>query len=226
VKWAKRLEEWPQDNSQSGSDYSNASCSKGEPGCPTPDGPDFDFASAPNEITYSSGTIIGAGQKSGIYYALNPTTGAIVWQTQVGPGSHSGGIMWGSATDGQRIYVAISDKTGISYSAGNAGSWAALNPANGEIEWQVADPFGAFGVGPVSVANGVVYVSSTAEGVTDKNMIALNAANGATLWGFAPGVTTIGGASIVNGAVYWGTGYSRSGTGGANALYSFTIGGK
>ena len=230
VKWAKRLEEWPQDNGQSGSDYSNTSCSHGEPGCPTPDGPDFDFASAPNEITYSTGTgsatIIGAGQKSGLYYALNPDTGAVLWQTQVGPGSHGGGIMWGSATDGQHIYVAISNKTGISYSAGNAGSWAALNPANGQIVWQVPDPFAAMGVGPVAVANGVVYVSSNAEGVTDKNMIALSAANGEILWSFAPGTTTIGGATIVNGVVYWGTGYSRSGTGGENAFYAFSINGK
>ena len=230
VKWAKRLEEWPQDNGQSGSDYSNTSCSHSEPGCPTPEGPDFDFASAPNEITYTSGkgtaTIIGAGQKSGLYYALDPSSGEILWQTQVGPGSHGGGIMWGSATDGQRIYVAIANRTGISYSAGSAGSWAALNPANGAILWQVPDPYAAEGVGPVSVANGVVYVSSTAEGAADKNMIALSAANGETLWSFAPGVTTIGGASIVNGAVYWGTGYARTGTGGTNSFYAFTIGGK
>ena len=115
---------------------------------------------------------------------------------------------------------------GISYSAGSAGSWAALNPANGAILWQVPDPYAAEGVGPVSVANGVVYVSSTAEGAADKNMIALSAANGETLWSFAPGVTTIGGASIVNGAVYWGTGYARTGTGGTNSFYAFTIGGK
>jgi outer membrane protein assembly factor BamB len=45
-------------------------------------------------------TIIGAGQKSGIYYALDPDTGALLWQTQVGPGSSLGGIEWGSASDG------------------------------------------------------------------------------------------------------------------------------
>ena len=147
---------------------------------------------------------------------------------QVGPGSHGGGIMWGSATDGQRIYVAIANRTGISYSVGSAGSWAALNPANGDILWQVPDPYAAEGLGPVAVANGVVYVPSTAAQVSDKNMIALDAATGQTLWSFAPGTTTIAGASIVNGVVYWGTGYGRvtGFTGGANAFYAFSIDGK
>ena len=82
-------------------------------------GPDYDFGSAPNEITYKTSggakTIIGAGQKSGIYYALNPDTGAELWHTQVGPGSSLGGMEWGSASDGARIYVAISNLYGIPY---------------------------------------------------------------------------------------------------------------
>jgi polyvinyl alcohol dehydrogenase (cytochrome) len=60
-----------------------------------PTGPDYDFGSGPNEITYKtsngSTTIIGAGQKSGIYYALNPDTDAELWHTQVGPSIHASG---------------------------------------------------------------------------------------------------------------------------------------
>lgn len=234
VKWARRLEQWPEDGSASGSDYFNSSCSNDEPGCPTPPGPDFDFGSSPNEITYTSGgssvTILGAGQKSGLYYALNPENGDLLWQTQVGPGSRGGGIMWGSATDGERIYVAVANRDNVGYAGGNAGSWAALNPANGEILWQVPDPFGAADTGPVAVAGGVVYAPSTAGQASDKNMIALDAATGQTLWSFPSETTTIAGAAIVNGAVYWGTGYShlptKGFTGGANTFYAFTIGGK
>lgn len=234
VKWGRRLEEWPEDGSQSGSDFFNSSCSDDEPGCPTPAGPDYDFGSAPNEITYKtasgSATIIGAGQKSGLYYALDPDTGALLWQTQVGPGSHGGGVMWGSATDGTRIYVAIANRTNLPYAAGNAGSWAALNPANGEILWQTPDPYGAMGLGPVAVANGVVYVPSTAGQASDKNMIALDAGTGKSLWSFASGTTTIAGAAIVDGVVYWGTGYAHlpvpGFTGGAKAFYAFSIAGK
>ena len=48
----------------------------------------------------------GAGQKSGQYWALDPDTGEVVWVTKAGPGGVLGGLIWGSAVDGERIYVA------------------------------------------------------------------------------------------------------------------------
>jgi len=181
IKWATRLMQWDQPY-VAGSDDWNTAClppafGLSGPNCPAPlpsaqnpmqpTGPDFDFGSAPNEITYQPAkgppkTIIGAGQKSGIYYALDPDTGAVLWATPVGPGSSLGGMEWGSATDGKRIYVAIANLFGIPYGGGSAGSWAALDPATGAILWQKADPNGAMDLGPVAVANGVVYASSMA----------------------------------------------------------------
>ena len=169
VKWAVRLENWNQQSLgvADGSDFWNVDCFVTFTNCPASAGPDYDFGSAPNEITYQTGTttktIIGAGQKSGIYYALDPDTGALLWETQVGPGSSLGGMEWGSASDGTRIYVEIANLYGIPYSAfglpaslGSAGSWAALDPATGKILWQVADPNGAVDLGPLAVASGVV----------------------------------------------------------------------
>src|SRR5215471_2798716 len=92
--------------------------------------------------------LLGAGQKSGIYYALNPDTGAVLWQTQVGPGSSLGGMEWGSASDGNRIYVSIGNLYGIPYTAGSAGSWSALDPATGAILWQTPDPNMSVALGP------------------------------------------------------------------------------
>ncbi|MEU5668541.1 hypothetical protein AB0H10_38575, partial [Streptomyces longwoodensis] len=58
--------------------------------------PDFDFGSAPNlyttEIDGKPKELLGIGQKSGVYYTLEPATGKVVWQTQVGPGGALGGI--------------------------------------------------------------------------------------------------------------------------------------
>src|SRR5262249_53892114 len=147
---------------EDGSDFWNVACFVPPfTNCPSPTGPDFDFGSAPNEITYQSATgpktIIGAGQKSGIYYALDPGTGLLLWKTQVGRGSALGGMEWGSASDGKRIYVAIANFYGIPYAAGNAGSFAALDPATGAILWRRADPNGAVDLGPLTVANGVLY---------------------------------------------------------------------
>ena len=77
--------------------------------CPVPAGPDFDFGGAgPNLLSVGGHDIVGIGAKSGIYWALNPESGSVVWNTEVGPGSALGGIEWGTATDGKRIYVPIS----------------------------------------------------------------------------------------------------------------------
>ena len=55
--------------------------------------------------------LLGIGQKSGVYWALDPDDGSVVWQTQVGPP----GILWGTAFDGTSIYVPISNADYVSY---------------------------------------------------------------------------------------------------------------
>jgi polyvinyl alcohol dehydrogenase (cytochrome) len=229
IKWAKRMETWNQYGVTDGSDFWNVDCFVTFTNCPDNAGPDYDFGSAPNEITYQtpggSKTIIGAGQKSGIYYALDPDTGAELWHTQVGPGSSLGGIEWGSASDGKHIYVAIANLYGIPYAYGSAGSWAALDPATGAILWQKADPNGSIDIGPMAVANGVVYAPSMAGAATAPTMLALDAATGNTLWSFASGASVNAGAAIVNGIVYWGSGYAHLGIPGFtgnNKFYAFS----
>ncbi len=229
VKWATRLMGWNQSGVLNGQDFWNYACVVNPyTECPVPTGPDYDFGSAPNEVTYggSSGsqTIIGAGQKSGIYYALDPDTGEELWHTQVGPGSTLGGLMWGSASDAHRIYVAVSNYHGEAYAAGNAGSWAALNPATGAILWQVADPNLACDMAPVTVVDGAVLVASMADGASAPTMFALNAATGAIAWSFAAGSSVIAGASVSGGMVFWGSGYAHlaiAGFTGNNQFYAF-----
>lgn len=237
VKWASKLVNWNQGayGVVNGSDDWNVDCLwpiLGFPGpgpqCPSAAGPDYDFGSAPNLITYQTAggprTIIGAGQKSGIYYALDPDTGAVVWQTQVGPGSALGGMEWGSASDGQRIYVQIANLYGIPHGGGSAGSWSALDPATGQVLWQTADPSGAVDIGPMTVANGVVYASSMAGASTAPTMLALNAATGQILWSFAAGSSVNSGATVVDGTVFWGSGYAHlgfPGQTGNNKFYAF-----
>lgn len=207
--------------------------------CPPGAGPDYDFGSGVNVFTIqtSSGrrTIVGAGQKSGVYSAFDPDTGSLLWATQVGPGSSLGGVEWGSATDGQRIYVGVGNLYGIPYAlqpSGKidyAGSWSALDPATGQILWQTADPNGAIDLGPMTVANGLVYVPSMAGGSSSPNMFALNAATGAIKWSFASGGSVIAGASIAYDTIYWGSGYSNlplPGFTGNNKLYAFSLGGQ
>lgn len=238
IKWASKFVNWQQPGIVDGSDDWNVSCLVGfAPGtgnCPSNAGPDYDFASAPNLITYKGSdgrnkTILGAGQKSGIYYAINPDTGALLWRTQVGPGSPLGGMEWGSASDGKRIYVSIANLYGIPTSVGGAGSWAALDPATGAILWQVGDPNGAIAVGALAVADGVVYVSSMAGAANRPTMLALSATNGQILWSYASGASVNAGATIVDGTVFWGSGYTHLGIPGYtgnNRFFAFSLNGK
>jgi polyvinyl alcohol dehydrogenase (cytochrome) len=158
VKWSRKLQ---------GFDTWTVACltSTGQnPNCPVPSSPDFDLGgSGPNLV----GNIVGFGQKSGIFWALNPDNGNIVWSTPVGPGASLGGIEWGTATDGKRIYVAIANSDLLPYKLVPSGkqitwgAWSALDVATGKILWQTADPtVGAIDRGSVSVANGVMYVGS------------------------------------------------------------------
>ena len=216
IKWATRLQ---------GFDTWTVACitpTGPKANCPVPTSPDFDLGgSGPNLV----GSIVGFGQKSGIYWALNPDNGNIIWGTPVGPGASLGGIEWGTATDGQRIYVAIANSDHLPYTLVPSGqqitwgAWSALDVATGKILWQTADPIaGSIDRGSVSVANGVMYAGSNSG-----EMYALDATNGNILWNFASGGTVIDGPSIVDGALYWGSGYREIAGTGNNKVFAFTL---
>lgn len=127
--------------------------------CPEANGPDFDFGSSPilAELP-NGGRAVIAGQKSGVVHAVDPENGAILWQTRVGKGTTLGGVQWGSAFDGSRVYVALSDVQPEPVKPGEAGGQPtlfgvplrlnaqaggglfALNPATGAIIWNRLHP--------------------------------------------------------------------------------------
>jgi polyvinyl alcohol dehydrogenase (cytochrome) len=233
VKWARKplhdaagSIEW--DNKVQPYDAWTAGCIGALPvNCPSPKGPDYDLGgSGPNLL----GDMVGFGQKSGIYWAFNPDDGEVLWKTFVGPAGTGtlGGIEWGTATDGKRIYAEVADSGKVNYTlipSGaviNWGSWSAFDARTGQILWQTADPTpGSLDFGAVSVANGVVYAGSQGK---PGYMYALDALTGKILWSYASGGSVIDGPSIVDGVVYWGSGY-RIGTHN-NKLYAFAIPGE
>jgi len=175
--------------------------------------------------------VVGVGEKSGVYIVLDAKTGEFIWNTLIGPGGDQGGFEWGTAYDGDRIYVSLTNQHHIPYrltpsgTPATGGSWAALDPATGQILWQTGDPQGAWDLAPVTVANGIVYASSVAK--TGNQMFALDAATGAILWQFAAGSTVNSGPAVVDGMVFWGSGYARAAEGnGNNKLYAFSLDGE
>ncbi len=214
--------------------------------CPKPAGLDYDFGSGPNlfKVSTSNGVtdVVGAGQKSGIYWALNRDTGATVWATQVNPGGTRGGIQWGSAVGGNRVFVAASNSNYVwssllgSKQLTNGGFWSALDASNGRILWQTATtakqppiaskssrtqkpPAGASAraEGAVTLAGDVMYGADAAG-----NFVALNATTGAQVWTYPTSGAAIDGPSVVNGVVYWGNGYGNIGRSG-NTIFAFSI---
>jgi polyvinyl alcohol dehydrogenase (cytochrome) len=214
IKWSRRLQ---------GIDVWTVACVKSPApmSCPLPSSPDYDLGgSGPNLLP----GLVGFGQKSGMYWALNPSNGSILWSTVVGPGSTLGGIEWGTATDGNRIYVAITNSlkkpyTLISGQTVTSGAWSALDVKTGQILWQTPDPDKAQDMGSVSVANGVVYAPSMSG-----HVLALDASKGQVLWSYQSNGSVIDGPSIVDGVVYWGSGYGKiSGGFGNNKVFAFSV---
>jgi len=200
------------------------------------------------EVEARTRDVVGVGGKSGVYTVLDARTGAFIWNTLIGPGGDQGGMEWGTAFDGERIYASITNHHHIPYKLTQngmltnetvtGGSWAALDARTGTILWQTPDPqvetlpglgvVGVWDLAPVSVANGVLYAASMAKLQNQNQMFALDAATGAILWHYSAGSSVNSGPAIVHGTVYWGSGYIRSGVEGSgnNQLFAFSIDGK
>ena len=149
-------------------------------------GPDHDFGASPQLFKGPDGqALVGAGQKSGIYWALDRRTLEPAWNTQVGPGAQVGGVIGSTATDGARIY-------GPNTVAGE--HWA-LN-VDGSHAWVSADG-GPLKFGATAVSNGVVWT-------TDMTgfLVAREAGSGAVLNRIPLGSPSWGGVSVAGGTVF------------------------
>jgi len=204
-----------------------ANCPNGNPATA---GPDYDFAQGPMLL---DDDLVGAGQKSGIFWAFDRRTGELAWKTQAAPGGITGGLQWGSATDGDRIFVAASN-SGTAQAGGGTGAmpwklkdgstttsggWAALSRRTGEVLWTTKDPIGSRSEAPVSAANDVVFGCNLAFGVG--RMVAMDARHGHILWSYDSGGMCNAGASISDGMVFWGNG-TFAGTG-AKKVFAFAL---
>jgi polyvinyl alcohol dehydrogenase (cytochrome) len=194
--------------------------------CPEPAGPDYDFGQAPALFSTKTGgtgkpyDLVGAGQKSGQFWALDPDTGAVKWVTQAGPGGTGGGLQWGSAVDGTRVYTANANSD-AKPPFGTSGVWSGLDAATGALLWQTTPTFGGSTSGPVTTANGLVFGCSLDP---QGHMYALDATTGGILWSFASGGSCLSGAAISDGMLFWGSGYSNLGFGAPNnKLYAFGL---
>ena len=180
-----------------------------------PRSPDFDFGTNPILFDASGRKLLGAGQKSGVFWVLDRETGEVVWSRQVSGGSALiGGVFNNGAYDGERIIVAgnggESDGPGSEPATGESepvplsgtqfgtSVLMAMDPADGSIIWERQLP--AWVWAPITIANGVGYVSAESE------LQAFDVETGKKLFAFQTGGTITSGAAVVDGQVYFGSG--------------------
>src|SRR5204863_793960 len=141
---------------------------------------------SPNLLTAPNGEpLVGEGQKSGTYWALDRTTMKPVWNRTVGPGGVLGGILGSTAFDGTRIYGADTLD----------GQVFALS-RDGSVEWNSLDS-GALHLSPATIAHGVLYTVDPAGFLTARDPV-----TGAILTKQPLGGPSFGGVSAAGGAIY------------------------
>jgi polyvinyl alcohol dehydrogenase (cytochrome) len=196
--------------------------------CPQRMGPDWDFGgSSAILITLPTGRdVVLAAGKGGVAIALDPdANGKVIWRTPLftgQPPSALGLVLWGGASDGQRVYYALQRQ---------GGGLSALDVLTGRIEWTAdvkADNRGQSGA--VSAIPGIAFT-----GGWDGILRAVDS-GGSVVWTFNTqtafptvngvpgkgGSLGVGGAAIADGTVYIASGYNgiQNGAGG-NVLLAF-----
>jgi polyvinyl alcohol dehydrogenase (cytochrome) len=226
-------------------DIFGGACTGGS--CP---GPDYDFGSSVLIEHLANGReILLAGQKSGVVYALDPDhKGAILWQTRVGKGGTNGGVQWGMASDGQKVYAAVSDmvrkappgtiiQVGLPPDPTQGGGLTALRISDGSKVWYAApQPCGSRPkCSPAQPAALTAIPGVVFSGSDDGHLRAYATEDGRVLWDFdtahdyqtANGVRGKGGSLdgagpvIAGGMLFVNSGYARNGGIAGNVLLAF-----
>jgi polyvinyl alcohol dehydrogenase (cytochrome) len=155
------------------------------PNCPKNNGPDIDFSASPILATSTAGKdLIVIPQKSGMVYALDPDQrGETLWSYRAGPGGPVGGV-WGSAVEGDRMYVAVGG-----YFNEETGGLHAIDIDTGERIWYTPpQPLLCSPPGPGCSATQAAAVTAIPgavfSGSADGGLRAYAADDGAVLWTF------------------------------------------
>ncbi len=237
LKWVSQVTE---------NDAWNGACSRNTSNCPEEDGPDYDIGASVVLTTSKTGRDrLLVGQKSGMTYSMDPDQqGKILWRQRVGSGGTMGGVHWGMSSDGNRLYVGVSDlPTNNKYNQGAAYPGVhALNPDTGAFVWRKVLPnvcpegieFACFqGISAaVSSSPGLVFA-----GGMDGYLRAFDADNGDILWTFNThrefvsvngfsgrgGSIEADGPVIVNGMLFVTSGYDKWAEIPGNVLLKFAL---
>ncbi|HEX8074786.1 MAG TPA: PQQ-binding-like beta-propeller repeat protein [Thermoleophilaceae bacterium] len=153
-------------------------------------GPDHDFGASPNLFDGPGGRkLVGEGQKSGEYWALDRSSMQPAWSALMGPGSEVGGILGSTATDGKGIY-GPDTVAGEEWALGTDGSRKWVTTSGGPVKFSAT-----------AVANGVVYSTDT-----NGFLNAHDANSGLPLAHIPLGAPSWSGVAVAGGTIFTATG--------------------
>jgi outer membrane protein assembly factor BamB len=174
-----------------------------------------------------AGGVVYVGSDDGNVYALNASTGSVVWSyaTVYPDENYSFGVDSSPAVVGNVVYVGAGQNVtalnaltgalvwnyttgdivesspavagGVVYVGSDDGNVYALNASTGARVWNCT--LGSFVYSSPAVAGGVVYVGS------DDNVCAVNASTGALAWSYATGDYVESSPAVVGNVVYVGS---------------------
>lgn len=165
-------------------------------------GPDYDFGAGPQLFEAGGRQLVGAGQKSGIFWALDRKTGEVVWYTTVGYGGVGGGVHAEASVGDGTIFVWSNNSYAYGKPPGKFPmNVKALDAATGKMVWSKpkAQPANLESAG--FLANDVYYVASL-----DGKVYAYRTSDGKQIW-TSPGHASVLSPVWVSGnALLFGTG--------------------
>jgi outer membrane protein assembly factor BamB len=166
--------------------------------------------------------VVYVGSLDNNLYALNASTGALLWKYTTGSwvassptvangvvyvgsldhnlyalNASTGALLW-KYTAGNYVVSSPAVANGVVYVGSDDDNLYALNASTGALLWKYTTT-GLVESSP-AVANGVVYVGSV-----DDNLYALNASTGALLWKYTTGNSVYSSPAVANGVVYVGS---------------------
>jgi polyvinyl alcohol dehydrogenase (cytochrome) len=162
---------------------------------------DVAFSASPNlftvEIDGQQRDLVGEGQKSGDYWALDRDSGEVVWQTKVSPAGFLGGMEGTSAV--LNVVIAVPATNWLDPNGPGTGLVTALNAGTGATIW--SNPQKSPAASPAAIENDVVFHAGL-----DGILHAYGLTDGAEIVQTDLGASVSGGIAVAEGFVVLGVG--------------------
>ena len=143
---------------------------------------------ASSPLLVANGVVYAVADDSATVYAVNASTGALVWED-----FHIGASLRAATFANNVLYVGNFGRP--------SGTLWALDASTGAIIWKNSVDWGVF---TLAVADGILYMGAD---LGDGTVYGLNAATGVMKWNFLPGVNSVNSYfTVANGLLYFSAG--------------------